>query len=37
MKHLITLLLAVLATANVTAQDVVYPGNMEYLQMQVIL
>lgn len=36
MKHLITLLLAVLATANVTAQDVVYPGNMEYLQMQII-
>ena len=36
MKHLITLLLAVLATANVTAQDVVYPGNMEYLQLQVM-
>lgn len=36
MKHLITLLLAVLATANVTAQDVVYPDNMEYLQMQII-
>lgn len=36
MKHLITLLLAVLATANVTAQDVVYPDNMEYLQLQVI-
>lgn len=35
MKHLITLLLAVLATANVTAQDVVYPDNMEYLQLQV--
>lgn len=35
MKHLITLLLAVLATANVTAQDVVCPDNMEYLQLQV--
>ena len=35
MKHLITLLLAVLATANVTAQDAVYPDNMEYLQLQV--
>ena len=35
MKHLITLLLAVLATANITAQDVVYPDNMEYLQLQV--
>ena len=27
MKYLITLLLAVLATVNVTAQDVVYPDN----------
>mgnify|MGYP000211392461 FL=1 len=36
MKHLITLLLAVLATVNVTAQDVVYPDNMEYLQLQVM-
>lgn len=36
MKYLITLLLAVLATVNVTAQDVVYPDNMEYLQLQVI-
>lgn len=35
MKYLITLLLAVLATVNVTAQDVVYPDNMEYLQLQV--
>lgn len=24
-----------LATANVTAQDIVYPDNMEYLQLQV--
>lgn len=36
MKHLITLLLVVLATANVTAQEVVYPDNMEYLQLQVM-
>ncbi len=36
MKHLITLLLAVLATANVAAQEMVYPDNMEYLQLQVM-
>ena len=35
MKHLITLLLMALISANVTAQDVVYPDNMEYLQLQV--
>ena len=35
MKHLITLLLMALISANVTAQDVVCPDNMEYLQLQV--
>ena len=36
MKHLVALLFMALATINVMAQDVVYPDNMEYLQLQVI-
>ena len=36
MKHLVALLFMALTTINVMAQDVVYPDNMEYLQLQVI-
>lgn len=37
MKHLFTLLFMAITTVNVTAQNLFYPDNLEYLQLQVVL